>query len=470
MAAASDLGGSAASSAMVLVLLASMVELEDAAIGVSSNKKANSANTVDYLMQFGYLPQSETEAQLTEDQLRNAVRNLQFFGRLNVTGRVDHATANLMSRPRCGVPDVSHAGYRNKRDADGAPLVRVKRYNLQGERWPRNNLTWNLRRGPSHARMSDEVVRRELSHALDMWARETRLTFTELAPDDTSADIQVFFRRGFHGDGYPFDGAGSVLAHAFFPGSGRGGDVHFDDDENWSERRVMYSEVTSVFAVAVHEFGHALGLSHSSVEGSLMFPWYSGIPRDYRLPKDDFEAVQHLYGRSEDSWFTTKSVASGPTSPKKSPSPKGSMTPTYPSPTAPTKCETDFDAVAMIRSEMWVFKGNYFWRIDRSDTGAGAREDPIELSAFWYGLPSSVDRVDAVYERPDHRIVFFVGDVYYVLTGNSRLEAGPVPISRLGLPAGVRRVDAAMVWGWNGRTYFFSDTMYWRFEEIRGRK
>ena len=41
-------------------------------------------------------------------------------------------------------------------------------------------------------------------------------------------------------------------------------------------------------------------------------------------------------------------------------------------------------------------------------------------------------------------------------TGNSRLEAGPVPISRLGLPPEVRRVDAAMVWGWNGRTYLFS--------------
>ena len=50
------------------------------------------------------------------------------------------------------------------------------------------------------------------------------------------------------------------------------------------------------------------------------------------------------------------------------------------------QCETDFDAVAMIRSEMWVFKGNYFWRIDRSDTGAGAREDPIELSAFWEAI------------------------------------------------------------------------------------
>jgi hypothetical protein len=64
--------------------------------------------------------------------------------------------------------------------------------------------------------------------------------------------------------------------------------------------------------------------------------------------------------------------------------------------------------------------------------------------------------VDAVYERPDHRIVFFVGDVYYVLTGNSLLEAGPIPIARLGLPPEVKKLDGAMVWGWNKKTYFFS--------------
>ena len=42
MAAASDLGGgggSAASSAVVFLLLASMVKFEDAAVGVSSNRK-----------------------------------------------------------------------------------------------------------------------------------------------------------------------------------------------------------------------------------------------------------------------------------------------------------------------------------------------------------------------------------------------------------------------------------------------
>ena len=120
-----------------------------------------------------------------------------------------------------------------------------------------------------------------------------------------------------------------------------------------------------------------------------------------------------------------------------------------------------FDAVAVIRGEMWIFTGKYFWRIGKGTSGNDIPEQPVESKSFWFGLPRSVLEdenltIDAVYERSDHKIVFFIGREYYVLAGNTHLDEGPLPISQLGLPLTLEKVDAAFRWGWNNKIYFFS--------------
>ena len=45
---------------------------------------------------------------------------------------------------------------------------------------------------PGQVQVSRDMIRRELTYALNVWARHTRLTFTETY-DDELADIQVVF-------------------------------------------------------------------------------------------------------------------------------------------------------------------------------------------------------------------------------------------------------------------------------------
>ncbi|KOX75397.1 Matrix metalloproteinase-25, partial [Melipona quadrifasciata] len=152
---------------------------------------------------------------------------------------IDEDTVRLMRLPRCGLPDKM-----DKMDPRYA-RIRHKRFTIHGQHWLHRNLTW----------------------------------------------------RGYHGDGYPFDGKGQILAHAFFPGRDRGGDVHFDEEEVWLlQDDNTNEEGTSLFAVAAHEFGHSLGLAHSSVSGALMYPWYQGLSSNYELPDDDRLGIQQMYG------------------------------------------------------------------------------------------------------------------------------------------------------------------------------
>ncbi|XP_011164510.2 matrix metalloproteinase-2 isoform X2 [Solenopsis invicta] len=474
-------------------------------------------------MKFGYLPQSdfETGNLRTEDQLRDAIKNLQKFGGIPATGEIDEATKKLMRARRCGLPDQPDLKFTK---------TRHKRFTIHGQQWPYRNLTWSLR-SEQPSGLDTGGVRLQLSKALNLWARNSRLTFQEINSD--RADILVYFHRGYHGDGYPFDGRGQILAHAFFPGKDRGGDAHFDEEEIWLLEDESNEEGTSLFAVAAHEFGHSLGLAHSSVQGALMYPWYQGLSANYELPEDDRHGIQQMYGAPEDKLWGN--IPGGPPLPPTATTTTTTTTTTYrpwrPRPTrpnhypdegrprqpgrypqkpdyrphkphrhhttswsttttttttttmrptprirhrwtppqrddVPNKCDTSYDAISIIRREVFVFKGRYLWRIGDQGIYEGY---PAEITRL-FNLPPDIDHVDAVYERPDKKIVFFIGREYYVFDANNLEPGYPKPLTYLGLPESLEKIDlekidGAMVWGHNGRTYFFSGSMYWRFDE-----
>ena len=83
--------------------------------------------------------------------------------------------------------------------------------------------------------MYPEVTRQKVEKAFQLWSEITPLRFTPRESMD--ADLIIAFGTSEHGDGYPFDGRGGVLAHAFFPyeHGHYGGDIHFDDDEYWTD-------------------------------------------------------------------------------------------------------------------------------------------------------------------------------------------------------------------------------------------
>ena len=76
--------------------------------------------------------------------------------------------------------------------------------------------------------------------------------------------------------------------------SGLSGDAHFDDDERFTTGT---SDGINLDWVAVHEFGHSMGLEHSNVRESIMYPWYKGYFPNIELTEDDILGIQALYGR-----------------------------------------------------------------------------------------------------------------------------------------------------------------------------
>ena len=185
--------------------------------------------------------------------------------------------------------------------------------------WPTAELTYGLQNTTPD--LGRDRTFAAIDAAFATWAEVSGLTFTRIPdcglpfndPDCYQPDIRLRFGSGAHGGSGsdpPFDGPGGIVAHAYPPPShplapSSNGDVHFDEDELWSDTGISNIFTVDLQMIATHEIGHALGLGHTQQSRCgtsvppdpnrpIMCTALYGVQR--HLGPDDVNGIQALYG------------------------------------------------------------------------------------------------------------------------------------------------------------------------------
>uniref|UniRef100_G1LUD0 Stromelysin-1 n=1 Tax=Ailuropoda melanoleuca TaxID=9646 RepID=G1LUD0_AILME len=362
------------------------------------------------------------------------LREMQKFLGLEVTGKLDSDTLEMMHKPRCGVPDVG-----DFTTFPGMP------------RWRKTHLTYRIMNYMLD--LPRDAVDSAIEKALSLWEEVTPLTFSKA--DDGEADIKILFAVRDHGDFIPFDGPGKVLAHAYPPGPGIYGDKDVGGHTHTHTPVSLFENVSGVITPILV----CKNVVTFSLEGPAPEPpgrrSGTGLPRKSKdlPPLKRMRTVnvcvsifisfsvcfRHFWRKSlrtlEPGFYLISS-----------------FWPSLPSGLDAAYEETSKDIV-------FVFKGNQFWAIRGTEAQAG-----YPKSIHTLGFPSTFRKIDAaVFDKEKKKTYFFVGDKYWQFDENSQsVEQGFPRLIVDDLPGVEPEVDA--VFQEFGFFYFFRGSLQFEFD------
>jgi len=247
-----------------------------------------------YLKEYHYLSPLKDG----NHNFKDALRVFQQNSDIPDTGLLDAKTVTEMHKPRCGVPDF---------DEDGSSInsERKKRHSVSGFFWTTYQLTYKFNSYASKGGLSHAQQRSIVLKAFKQWETISLFSFTDITGSSSNADIKIsFFAKSHDSCPFPFDDAGQALAHAFFP---EVGDVHFDDDETFTDGT---PNGINLFSVALHEIGHLLGLSHSQHPSAIMHKTYKVYDPNMKLTDDDKNGIDFIYAHGNVTPGSTPSTCS----------------------------------------------------------------------------------------------------------------------------------------------------------------
>jgi predicted Zn-dependent protease len=147
-----------------------------------------------------------------------------------------------------------------------------------------------------NARIPTSTWQDAILTAAQTWAQQANINFTVVADNGTPSG-QGNYQQGDPGMGDIRIGAYNLgpnyLAGTYMPPAANNysiaGDTNFNDQQKFN-----VGTTYDLQTVALHELGHALGLSHSTTNGAVMWPSYGGQRRS--LTTDDINGIQAIYG------------------------------------------------------------------------------------------------------------------------------------------------------------------------------